>query len=86
MTGTVNLYNIFYGDFISTTEKKNTRSLVDYFAKYVGGSEYLQVLSAYYQIVSGNITYASTNPVFKQSLTITPPNSNFSRQIAVKTI
>jgi hypothetical protein len=87
MTGPVNLYNIFLGpDFIRNREQRDTRTLIDFFAKNVGGSDYLQVLSAYYQTVSGITTSASANPVFKQSITTAFNSSDFSIEIAVQTI
>lgn len=61
LTGTINLYNIFYGSFASATGA-STRALVDYFSSHVGNSSWLRSVAKYYQVNADNsLTYASGN-------------------------
>jgi len=69
MTGTVNAYHIFYGDFTSVNAT-NTKNLVNYFAEHLGGSPWYRILSSYYQIISGVKTFVSESYVFKKSLNV----------------
>eukprot|EP00597_Dinobryon_sp_UTEXLB2267_P004760 CAMPEP_0170076792 /NCGR_PEP_ID=MMETSP0019_2-20121128/13728_1 /TAXON_ID=98059 /ORGANISM="Dinobryon sp., Strain UTEXLB2267" /LENGTH=244 /DNA_ID=CAMNT_0010288713 /DNA_START=344 /DNA_END=1078 /DNA_ORIENTATION=- len=65
MTGTVNAYNIYYGNISSST-----KNLVNYFAANLGSSSWYNTLTSYYQIVNGVKTYVSKSFVFKQSVDV----------------
>lgn len=73
ITGTVNLYNIYYGNFVLPTYLQQTRNLIDYFSYNVGNSSWYKTLSTYYQVnADGSKTYASTSVVLKRSINIFP--------------
>mmetsp|Transcript_22921 Transcript_22921/g.32927 ORF Transcript_22921/g.32927 Transcript_22921/m.32927 type:complete len:466 (+) Transcript_22921:91-1488(+) len=65
MTGTVNAYNIYYGNISSST-----KNLMDYFAANLGNSSWYSTVTPYYQIVNGVKTYASKSLVFKKSVDV----------------
>eukprot|EP01035_Chromulina_nebulosa_P028855 gene28855-38154_t len=74
ITGTVNLYNIYYGNFVLPNYLQQTRRLIDYFSSNVGNSSWYKTLSKYYQVnnVDGSKTYASTSVVLKKSINVFP--------------
>lgn len=63
MLGNVKVYNIFYGDYSSTTNLQ-TVSLINYFASHIGGSPWYNIMSSYYDYtgtyVSNNVTYGGS--------------------------
>jgi len=59
MVGPVNLYNIYYGDFMMSPAQIRTRSVLDYFAANLGSSSLYATITEYYQNINGTITYAS---------------------------
>ena len=65
MTGTVNAYNIYYGDISSST-----KDLVNYFAANLGNSSWYSTLTPYYQIVNGVKTFVSKSLVLKKSVDV----------------
>mmetsp|Transcript_12328 Transcript_12328/g.16942 ORF Transcript_12328/g.16942 Transcript_12328/m.16942 type:complete len:980 (+) Transcript_12328:88-3027(+) len=89
MTGTVTVYNIYYGDFISNINQRNSRTLLDYLAANIGGSDYYNILTDYYQVIKGNTTKISNSVVFGRSVTTAtsvPAGSDFSDTDAINTI
>lgn len=59
MTGPINLYNIYLGDF-SSRNGTATKFLMDYFSSYFGGSAWARMLTPFYQIDRRGVkTYAS---------------------------
>jgi hypothetical protein len=72
MIGTPNIYNIFFGDFSSTTSLQTTVSLVDYFAANLGGSSWNNIQTSYYQTVNGAKTYISNSLNFVKSINVSP--------------
>eukprot|EP00597_Dinobryon_sp_UTEXLB2267_P015099 CAMPEP_0170119432 /NCGR_PEP_ID=MMETSP0020_2-20130122/14390_1 /TAXON_ID=98059 /ORGANISM="Dinobryon sp., Strain UTEXLB2267" /LENGTH=871 /DNA_ID=CAMNT_0010348797 /DNA_START=71 /DNA_END=2686 /DNA_ORIENTATION=- len=66
MPGTVNIYNIYYGDFSSTSSQQMI-SLVDYFSQNLGNTPWYKILTSYYQIVGGIKTMVSANVLYKSS-------------------
>eukprot|EP00597_Dinobryon_sp_UTEXLB2267_P000413 CAMPEP_0170076644 /NCGR_PEP_ID=MMETSP0019_2-20121128/13612_1 /TAXON_ID=98059 /ORGANISM="Dinobryon sp., Strain UTEXLB2267" /LENGTH=535 /DNA_ID=CAMNT_0010288481 /DNA_START=218 /DNA_END=1825 /DNA_ORIENTATION=+ len=74
MTGNVNLYNIYFGDF-SNPVQKNTTTLVDYFAANLKSSSLFNILNSYYYqpIVNGTKTFVTTSTInFVKSVTYQP--------------
>lgn len=67
MTGTVNLYNIYYGDF-SSASGQQFKSLVDFFAANIGGSSWHNIMTQYYQIISGVKTFMTNSVSLKASV------------------
>jgi hypothetical protein len=65
MTGTVKLYNIYFGK-IDTSSK----DLIDYFAINVGKSAWYGITTAYYQIVNGITTYISDDVQLGGSISV----------------
>jgi hypothetical protein len=65
MTGTVNAYNIYYGDISSST-----KDLVNYFAANLGNSSWYSTVTPYYQIVNGVKTFLSKSLVLKKSVDV----------------
>jgi hypothetical protein len=69
MTGTANLYHIYYGDF-SSNSSQQTIALVDYFAANLGASPWWGMTSLYYyQTILGVTTYAAPALTFVKSIT-----------------
>jgi len=66
MTGTVNAYNIYYGNISSST-----KNLINYFATNLGNTSWYNTLTTYYQIVQGVKTYVSQSLVFQKSVDVT---------------
>ena len=65
--GTVNLYNIYVGDFSSQISTNMTMDIVDALAANIGGSTWYEMMTTYYQKnADGNLTYASNSVAFKQ--------------------
>ena len=70
MTGTVNLYNVYYGDFSSTP---STRELVDYFSAHIGNTSWAAMFpSSFYQYQNGIYSPAATNISFRGSAVYEP--------------
>ena len=67
MTGTINLYNIYYGDF-SSASGQEFKTLVDYFASNVGGSSWHNMMTQYYQVIGSTKTYMSNSVVLKANI------------------
>ena len=67
MTGTINLYNIYYGDF-SSNSSQEFKTLVDYFAANIGGSSWHNMMTQYYQVIGTTKTYMSNSVVLKASI------------------
>jgi hypothetical protein len=71
MTGTVNLYHIYFGSFDNRYDKsyrENMENLMDYFAAYFYTLPWFPVLSQYYQIEDGTQTFASNRTRFVSSV------------------
>mmetsp|Transcript_22911 Transcript_22911/g.32908 ORF Transcript_22911/g.32908 Transcript_22911/m.32908 type:complete len:464 (+) Transcript_22911:91-1482(+) len=66
MTGTVNAYNIYYGNISSST-----KNLMNYFAANLGNTSWYNTLTTYYQIVNGVKTSVSKSLVYKNSVDVT---------------
>lgn len=72
MTGTINLYNVYVGDF-SSEDSQQTIALMDYIAANIGGSSWNNMMTTYYQINSdGSRTYMSNAAQFIMSVNILP--------------
>mmetsp|Transcript_1266 Transcript_1266/g.2120 ORF Transcript_1266/g.2120 Transcript_1266/m.2120 type:complete len:450 (+) Transcript_1266:48-1397(+) len=68
MTGPINLYNIYMGDYHNELSPTGTRTLMDYFATNLGNSSWYDTITKYYQMNSnGTKTYASHVVNFPQS-------------------
>ena len=72
MTGTVNLYNVYYGDFSSTPSDRTTRGLVDYFSAHIGNTSWSAVLSSFFQYQNGIYSPAATSISFRGSASYEP--------------
>ena len=60
LTGPINLYNIYYGNFNDQSGDNGTPSIIDYFAENIGYSSWYNTVTAYYQINKDKSkTYAS---------------------------
>jgi len=66
MPGTVNIYNIYYGDFSSASSQQMI-SLVDYFSQNLGNTPWYKILTSYYQVIGGTKTMVSANTLYKSS-------------------
>jgi hypothetical protein len=67
MTGPLNLYNIYYGDFSGQSGATGTRTLIDYLAANIGNSSWYRSTTEYYQInADDSKTYASNIINFPQ--------------------
>jgi hypothetical protein len=66
MPGTVNIYNIYYGDFSSSSSQQMI-SLVDYFSQNLGNTPWYKILTSYYQVIGGTKTMVSANTLYKSS-------------------
>lgn len=64
MTGTIKIYNIYYGDF-TTPNQKNTSALIDYFAANLGSSQLFQIMNSYYNqpVVNGAKTFVTASTI-----------------------
>ena len=69
MAGTVNLYNIYYGDFSGSTGDE-MKTLINDFSSNLGGSDYYQTMSVYYQTINGVKTDVSNSVVFKGEISV----------------
>ena len=69
MTGTVNLYTIYYGDF-SGSVGDEMKTLINDFSSNLGGSDYYNTMSVYYQIIGGVRTNVSNSIVFKGAISV----------------
>ena len=69
MTGTVNLYNIYYGNF-SSESSQQMKPLVDYFSDNIGSSDYYNIMTKYYQIIQGVKTFVSNSVKWIKSISI----------------
>jgi hypothetical protein len=69
MTGTPNIYNIYYGNFSSPYEQKFT-SLIDYFAQNLGNSSWWNMNTVYYQIIGGVKTHCSNSLRWVKSINL----------------
>ena len=69
MTGIVNLYNIYYGDF-SGTIGDDMKSLLNEFSSKLGKSDYYKTMSVYYQTIDGVKKNVSNNIVFKGAISV----------------
>lgn len=79
MTGPVNLYNIYWGDFKDPTATVGTMPLIDSLASKIGVSFWYFTVSSYYQIdpATNNKTYASRTVNFPlKSINIDPTLSS----------
>jgi len=86
MAGTVNIYNIYYGDFSSTVGTQ-FKSLIDYFAQTVGGSSWYNIMSTYYQTIGGTTTKASNIVTWKKSVaTATTQQAGTLSQSQIETV
>mmetsp|Transcript_19092 Transcript_19092/g.27315 ORF Transcript_19092/g.27315 Transcript_19092/m.27315 type:complete len:1041 (+) Transcript_19092:35-3157(+) len=71
MTGPIKLYNIYLGDFDSTAALRNETALIDYFTSHIGGSDWFNVLTAYYQMGANNVkTYVSNSAQLVMSIVV----------------
>lgn len=71
MTGTVNLYHIYFGYFPTYPDllaSQQTMNLMDYFATYFDTLPWFGVLSEYYQIENGVQTFAANSTRFIKSV------------------
>jgi hypothetical protein len=72
MTGTVNLYNIYFGYFQRyplLDASQQTSYLVNYFSANIGSSSWYKTVTTYYQVNDdGSKTYASASVVLKKSV------------------
>jgi len=69
MTGTVNVYHIFYGDFSSTVGAQS-KSLIDFLGSTIGGSSWYNIMTTYYQTVGSTRTYVSNSVVKKATVAL----------------
>ena len=67
MTGVVNLYNIYFGDFTSTASDRPTPGLVDYFSQHIGNTSWFDMFSVFYEEKNGVRIPAANSSVFKAS-------------------
>eukprot|EP00597_Dinobryon_sp_UTEXLB2267_P002750 CAMPEP_0170073096 /NCGR_PEP_ID=MMETSP0019_2-20121128/10574_1 /TAXON_ID=98059 /ORGANISM="Dinobryon sp., Strain UTEXLB2267" /LENGTH=247 /DNA_ID=CAMNT_0010282405 /DNA_START=809 /DNA_END=1552 /DNA_ORIENTATION=+ len=83
MTGPINLYNIYYGDFSGQSGATGTRTLIDYLAAHLGNSSWYHSTTEYYQInPDDSKTYASNIVNFPQrSVNIYPSKRGASNVI-----
>eukprot|EP00597_Dinobryon_sp_UTEXLB2267_P011404 CAMPEP_0170129780 /NCGR_PEP_ID=MMETSP0020_2-20130122/22104_1 /TAXON_ID=98059 /ORGANISM="Dinobryon sp., Strain UTEXLB2267" /LENGTH=883 /DNA_ID=CAMNT_0010364225 /DNA_START=226 /DNA_END=2877 /DNA_ORIENTATION=+ len=92
LQGTVNLYNIYLGDFTNSSvingSRRNTTTLMDYFAANIGNTSWYKIISSYYQITTDKIIYASNSAKYISSLNLQPTaralsysDSNIQREI-----
>jgi hypothetical protein len=65
MTGTIKLYNIYFGQINATS-----KGLVDYFADNLGKSAWYGITTAYYQIINGVTTYVSDSVQLGGSISV----------------
>lgn len=65
----VNIYNIYYGDFSGTTGT-NMKSLLDDFVKNLGKSDYYKTMSGYYQNNAGVKTFVSNSVKLGASISV----------------
>eukprot|EP01036_Dinobryon_divergens_P036212 gene36212-47097_t len=74
MTGTVNLYNIYFGYFPPYPQldsSQQTMNLINYFSANIGNSSWYKTVTTYYQVNDdGSKTYASASVVLKKSVTV----------------
>ena len=73
LTGTVNLYNIYFGKtYKLSSSTASTKSLVDYFSSNVGNSSWYKTVSSdYYQVNADNTTTnAANNLTFIKSINV----------------
>jgi hypothetical protein len=69
--GPIKLYNIFLGDFNSTLKLRNETALINYFTSHIGGSDWFNVLTAYYQKDSSNVmSYVSNSAQLVTSIVV----------------
>jgi hypothetical protein len=71
MTGTVNLYHIYFGYFPTypdLADSQQTKNLMDYFATNFDTLSWFGVLSEYYQIIDGVQTFAANRTRFMKSV------------------
>ena len=61
MTGTINLYNLYLGDFISTADLVSTTTILDYFAANIGNTAWFQILSSFYAITGSDVRIPAAN-------------------------
>mmetsp|Transcript_7557 Transcript_7557/g.10684 ORF Transcript_7557/g.10684 Transcript_7557/m.10684 type:complete len:461 (+) Transcript_7557:99-1481(+) len=73
MTGTVNAYNIYYGDI-----NNSTKALMNYFTANLGSSSWYNTLTSYYQIVDGVKTFVSKSLVYKKSVDVVATKTTIS--------
>lgn len=70
MTGNVNLYNVFVGDFASG-DSPETMAVIDALAANIGGSSWLNMMTSYYQVNGDNSrTYMSNSATHVASINI----------------
>jgi len=69
MTGTVNLYHIYYGDFSSVVGTQS-KQLIDFFGSTIGGSSWYNIMTTYYQTVGTTKTYVSNSVVKKNTVSL----------------
>lgn len=92
MLGTINLYNIYCGNFTGSASVRATTALVDYFATHFGSSSLYNVISAYTgrRNSSSPLTRLSASLRFAGSTTVLPsavgPNTTLSRLVVMKQI
>ena len=67
MTGVVNLYNIYFGDFTSTPSDRPTPGLVDYFSQHIGNTSWFDTFSVFYEEKNGVRIPAASSSVLKAS-------------------
>jgi len=69
MTGTVNVYHIYYGDFSSSVGTQS-KTLIDFFGSTIGGSSWYNIMTTYYQTSGTTTTYVSNSVVKKASVAL----------------
>ena len=67
LTGPLNNYNLFIGDYSDPTGNQ-TEHLLNYFSSHIGGSSWLNILSKYYQIENHVKTPISNSFIFKKAV------------------
>lgn len=79
LIGNMTAYNIYVGDFSSTSTLRRTKELMDYFATYLGDSSWFSIIKSYYQIdsktnkkryASGNLNFGGSVNIFEGNVTI----------------
>lgn len=88
MTGAVNLYNIYFGNF-SSPSSNTTKYLMDYLAANIGGTDWFNIKTAYYQINSdGTQTFESNQAKFIKRVEVqkTVQNGTLSDTDVITTI